>query len=168
MSHRERSAQETAYLVKGLRLRDSTHSTIFVNTKYRLHRTRMLRKESVLKNDLEYNDDDFCSDIHDKYSRRPIELEKLCLAEFAQHWKVKPNVKLDDLQDKDDNQTTSDSDTPNIHIDRNEYTLMGTRTVIKKRKNFACLQTSYISHIEQEEEYYYSLLLLYIPFREEN
>ncbi len=49
----------------------------------------MVKKE-CLKNDddQEFLDEDFASDIHDKYKRRPNALEDLCLAEFAQWWKV--------------------------------------------------------------------------------
>lgn len=172
-AYRERSAQEAAYLVVGLRLKGSTHSTVFVNTKHRLHRTRMLRRECITNEEAEYNDSDYLSDIHDKYSIRPEALEELCLAEFAQHWKVKPKTNDDKLADKEDNQTTSDSDvevTESVNKKtkaHQTYNLMNSRIEIQKRKNFACLKTSFIHHIEEEEEYYYSLVLLYFPFRVE-
>ena len=37
----------------------------------------------------EFDEDDFCSDIFDKYCNRPIQLEILCLHQFASCWKVK-------------------------------------------------------------------------------
>jgi hypothetical protein len=75
-----------------LKLRDSSRSTVFVNTKPALHRTWLVRKESLLNQ--EFDEEDFCSDIFDKYFNRPIVLESLCLHEFASFWKVKLKKKL--------------------------------------------------------------------------
>ena len=49
-----------------------------------------------------------------------------------------------------------------------EYCLLNSRTIIYKRASFACLKTPFISHIEEPEAYYYSLILLYMPFRDED
>ena len=42
---------------------------------------KILRKESLLN--VEFDEDDFCSDIFDKYSNRSVMLENLCLHEFS-------------------------------------------------------------------------------------
>ena len=73
--NRERSAQEAAYVICGLDLRGATGSTIFVNTKPAGDRTRVVRKECLLNE--EYAEDDFCSDIYDKYTKRPYSLQSI-------------------------------------------------------------------------------------------
>ena len=49
-----------------------------------------------------------------------------------------------------------------------ELTLLNSRTIICKRVRPAVLKTPYISHIENPDQYYYSLLLMYFPFRNES
>lgn len=43
-----------------------------------------------------------------------------------------------------------------------------TRTYIIKRKKPAVIKTPFISHVSNPDAYYYSLILLYLPFRIEN
>lgn len=161
MSHRERSAQEAAFLVTGLALRGSNHTTVFVNTHDKLKRTRILRKECINNFDKDYEETDFASDIHDKYARRPLELEACCLAEFAQYWKIKPQPKNRDNLEDDTSDIEGD-------IQSEQLTLLNSRTIICKRLKPAVLKTPYISHIKNPDEYYYSLILLYFPFRDES
>jgi hypothetical protein len=180
MSHRERSAQEAAYILCGLRLRGASRDTIFINTKPKLARTRMLKRESF--NNENYEDDDFCSDIFEKYEKRPIELEEICLAEFATKWRILPKnatkqEKLNqDDQDNDallnENENNLDEDSENkcnnTEFGKNKiFYLIGSTIPIKLRKNEAILKTPMFSLNDDKEQYYYSLLVLYLPFRKE-
>ena len=161
MSHRERSAQEAAFLVTGLALKGSNTKTVFVNTHDKLKRTRILRKECINNFDKVYEADDFASDIHDKYVRRPLVLEDSCLAEFAQYWRTKQPTKIKaNLEEQ-----SSESEDENVN---EELTLLNSRTIIVKRRNLAVLKTPFHSHIRNPDDYYYSLILLYFPFRDES
>ena len=51
MKHRERSGQEAAYIIAGLPLKGCSRTTIFVNSRYPINRTRMIRKECVGQTD---------------------------------------------------------------------------------------------------------------------
>ena len=63
-SHRVRSGQETAYVTVSLPLRGSTHSTVFVNTRGRDKRNRILRKECINNDEqTEFSESDFASDM---------------------------------------------------------------------------------------------------------
>ena len=171
-SHRVRSGQETAYVTVSLPLRGSTHSTVFVNTRGRDKRNRILRKECINNDEqTEFSESDFASDIFDKYARRPHELESISLAEFAQLWVVRPNAKFKDTLEDSEGEEGEELEVPSVVKTRKravEYCLLNSRTIIYKRASFACLKTPFISHIEEPEAYYYSLILLYMPFRDED
>ena len=65
MSHRERSAQEAAYVLCGLKLKCCSRSCVLnTNTKPRNERTRMLKVECIDEEEIE--DEHLCSDIFDK------------------------------------------------------------------------------------------------------
>ena len=106
MTHRQVSASEAVYrLFRHLQMKCSTIKTIFVSTAFPDERTSFYRNVKDNKND---EDEDVASDseneedqgqlvsikgykgkfkktesIHTKYSMRPKELEKICLAQFA-------------------------------------------------------------------------------------
>ncbi len=162
MAHRERSAQENAYLVCNLPFRGSSHSTVYVNTRSKEARTRMLKKECIAQQDHVFNEEDFTSDIYDKYVRRPLVLENICLSEFAQWWRIKP------YGNKNNNlEYSSESEDEESGYISEQACLLESRTIIIKRNKAAIVKTPFISNIEQPEEYYYSLILLYFPFRDE-
>ena len=58
----------------------------------------------------------------------------------------------------------SDSD---VEFSNENETLLNSNIGIVKRKKAAIVKTPFISPVEQPEEYYYSLILLYYPFRNE-
>ena len=160
LKNRERSAQEASYVICGLPLRGSSRSTVFINTKPALQRTRSVRKECVMNE--EFDETDFCSDIYDKYTKRPIILENICLHQFAAEWVVasKKNTHNDD----DDNE----DETPEENITEETLQLIASKLQIKKRERPAVIKVPHISINDNPSEYYYSLLLLYTPFRNEN
>ena len=168
ITSRERSAQEAAYILAGLRLRGSSRSTVFVNTNFSDKRSRMLKKESVLNHI--YSEDDFTSDIFDKYRRRPDELENICLTEFATEYrliyKTKENKKLneDDIEEI----CNDDVDGDEFFSELFENKVENSKIQITKKKIKSVIKTPYFSFRENTSEYFYSLLFLYLPFREES
>jgi hypothetical protein len=73
LRNRERRAQEASYVIcglRGLQLRGSSRTTVFINTKPALQLTRSVRKECVMNE--EFDESNFCSDIYDV--NKPIEV----------------------------------------------------------------------------------------------
>lgn len=165
MAKRERSGQEVACLCCGLPLKGSNHTCVFVNTHDSGNRVRVLKKDCLKDEHEPLQDRDFASDIHDKYHRRPVELEELCLAEFAQWWKFdfsNNNIKRAEELEDDSSISEEEGDLPIATL-----RLQNSRTALIRRRKPAVVKSPYISHIEDPEAYYYSLLLLYFPFRNE-
>jgi hypothetical protein len=161
IKNRERSAQEAAYVLCSLKLRESSRSTVFINTKPPQHRTRLVRKESLLNT--EFDEEDFCSDIFDKYTSRPLSLENLCLHQFASEYKIKPKKKSN-FDDENEDCSEEDEELENLSLK-----LLNSQINIQKRKKAAVIKTPHVCINDNQSEYYYSLLVLYVPFRiEEN
>jgi hypothetical protein len=165
MANRERSAQEAAYITCGLKLQGSSRTTIFVNTRPKTERTRMVKKECINNEVLDENS--FCSDIYDKYCNRPDELNDICLYEFVTEYSINYVKKQEDEDPLGDEMDVEDETSQNV--DQNKYFIKGSSNIIvSKRKKLAALKSPYINIVEEEDEYYYSLMLLYLPFRNEN
>ena len=158
IKNRERSAQEAAYIICSLLLRESSRATVFVNTRPSMHRTRLVRNECLLNTEFEEND--FCSDIFDKYTKRPIVLENLCLHKFASFWKVKTIKKVNYDDENEDENIEED-------VEALTHKLIDSQITIQKRKKPAVVKTPHVSVSDNASEYYYSLLILYVPFRVE-
>lgn len=161
IKNRERSAQEAAYVLCSLKLRESSRSTVFVNTKPPQHRTRLVRKESLLNT--EFDEEDFCSDIFDKYTSRPIVLENLCLHQFASEYKVKPK-KTNSFDDENEDCSEEEEEVTELL----SLKLLNSQIHIQKRKKAAVIKTPHVCINDNQSEYYYSLLVLYVPFRNED
>ena len=121
----------------------------------------------------EYDSSDFCENIFDKYSKRPTDLENICLAEYATEYenvKTKNNLNDSDTNSDDDDDLDVQLNCIESHnkANRKTYKLLNSNLSIRKRIKSAVLKIPYLSIIEDETEYYYSLLVLYFPFRIES
>ncbi len=86
-------------------------------------------------------DDCFDDNIIDVYRKRPVVLEKLTLFQFASWYEKRP-------------------------LERNpKFVLLDSSGSLHKRRRAMCLRTSNLSM--NTDDYYYSLLLLHLPHREE-
>ena len=93
------SAQEACYHVLSLPLSLMSRSTVFINTSPPDERVRMLKSVNDLQNELEVNpdsDDIFLPNILEKYARRAVRFENICLADFACNLPLKLRNKVDD------------------------------------------------------------------------
>lgn len=163
MKNRERSAQEAAFILCGLRLKACSRTTVFINAVLPKKRTRLVRKERIYNS--EYEDDDFCQNIFDKYEKRSPLLENISLAEFASEYEFCKFV-----QENPDTDSDSNNDEFLISdeiFDSNNRQIFNQITV-RKRIKTAVLKTPYITLADDPNEYYYQLLLLYFPFRDES
>ena len=83
LTHREVSAQEAAYRILSLPMKQLSRTVVFVDTNPRSDRVAVLKDYDALK---ELDDDDpnvFHKSLIDRYVHRPQSLESMCLAEFA-------------------------------------------------------------------------------------
>ena len=153
--HRQLSGQEAAYRLCHLPLKDSSRKVVFVNTVPPEKRTRILKNRSEL---LELDDMDtnlFQPGLFNRYAARPQEdeFEKMTLAHFS--------VWYDSVYRDDTPKGSSGR-----HI-QPRFKLQGNLGWIKLRTKQACLRTPIMTPQSHGDEYYYSLLLLYIPWRRE-
>jgi hypothetical protein len=171
MTQREVSAQEAAFRLTHLYLRKSSRSTVFVPTFQPENRVRMLRKESLYDEEPQ-----FCKNIIDRYMSRPnsvtdggINLEDISLFEFASYYQAttKPTLLIpaafndDDLEEFGEDIATEISST-------GPYKLLNNLGNIMRRNRACVIKCPNFNPISDHENYYYSLILLYYPFREEN
>ena len=90
LTHRELSAQEAAYRLCHLSLKENSRKVVFVNTCRPEKRTRLLKSKSEL---LELEDDSsdiFAPGIFDRYASRPdtAQFASMTLAHFAVWYEV--------------------------------------------------------------------------------
>jgi len=167
MKNRERSAQEAAYILCGLRLKACSRTTVFVNAIFPKKRTRLVRKERICNS--EYDDEDFCQNIFEKYEKRSPLLENISLAEFAAEYEfckfTKENPDTD--SDSNDDEFLNDDEIFDSN-NRQIYNQIGSKITVRKRLKPAVLKTPYLTLADDPDEYYYQLLVLYFPFREES
>jgi hypothetical protein len=167
MKNRERSAQEAAYILCGLRLKACSRTTVFVNAVLPNKRTRLVRKERILNNN--YEEEDYCENLFDKYEKRSQLLEHVSLAEFASEYEFckyeRENPDTDSDSNNDEFLTLNDVFDNN---NRQIFQQIGSRLTVRKRLKTAVLKTPYITLADDPNEYYYQLLVLYFPFRDES
>ena len=157
-------APEAAMRILSLPLIKKSRKVVFVNGNESHNRVALPKSQEVLQ--LMDNDDDdvLTSSIHDKYSRRPSDLHSMCLAMFAVSYDTStrpddPNIELD--MDTDVNGDT-DTDIPTTNRIK-----LSNGKIMYKRKRLAILRVKRFKHETQPQEYYYSRLLLFYPWRNE-
>ena len=153
LTHRELSAQEAAYRLCHLPLKENSRKVIFLNTARPEKRTRLLKSRSDL---LELDDDSsdiFIPGIFDRYASRPAteEFEGMTLAHFSVWY---------DLDTRSDGTVQDTVMQPRIQLQND----LGW---VRLRRKQACLRIPVQTPESHGDDYYYSLLLLYIPWRKE-
>ena len=149
LTHRELSAQEAAYRLYHLPLKENSRKVVFLNTARPEKRTRLLKSRSEL---LELEDDSSCifaPGIFDRYASRPDtpEFASMTLAHFAVWYDVDTRGvgKAGNGPAQPRNQLQNDMGW--VHL----------------RRKQACLRIPIQTVESYGDDYYYSLLLLYIP-----
>lgn len=79
----EVSAQEAAWTLLRLTMTHSSRNVIYLNTSPSNERTRIIRRREQLERLDSDSNDIFESGIIDKYQKRPLEMNNICLADFA-------------------------------------------------------------------------------------
>lgn len=97
------SAQEVAYRILGLPLHFSNFTNIWIPSGFPETRIRILKAKEKLQTLNDDKEDIFATNIIDRYSARPSEVQQLCLADFAMWYTVsnQSNDDSDEIQDKE-------------------------------------------------------------------
>ena len=83
LDHREVSAQEAADRILPLPMKSTDRAIVFVDTNTKKERIGVL-KNSAQINELDDNDCNvFCKNLLDRHQHRPLQLQNMCLAQFA-------------------------------------------------------------------------------------
>jgi hypothetical protein len=158
MNKREVGAPEAAFRLCHLSLRKSSRGTVFIPTWKPEKRIRIVFKESLGEENVKFG-----MNIIERYSFRPSDLRFLSLFEFAAHYRP---IAKDDDDDFDEGMIVDEEvEEPIIRLKDQNGRCKGRMT---KRKIPAIVKYPNLDPIENKAEYYYSLILLYLPFCEEN
>ena len=118
----------------------------------------MVNKESLKKGEAE-----FYLNVIDRYVSRPktLQFESICLYEFAATYQPAYTREYDENSDLEE-------EFPEETEAIRKFKLINNKGQIKARTVPAVVRYIYFNPLEDPEKYYYALLLLYLPFREEN
>ena len=154
LTHREMSAQEAAYRLCHLPLKENSRKVVFLNTSRPEKRTRLLKSRSDLLQLEDDSSDIFIPGIFDRYASRPItaEFEAMTFAHFAVWYDL--------------DTTRGDATEPTSGRQPRAQLQNGLGWVRLRRKQ-ACLRIPVQTVESHGDDYYYSLLLLYVPWRRE-
>ena len=157
LSHRELSAQEAAYRLCHLPLKESIRKVVFVNTVRPEKRTRLVKSRAELFELGDENTAIFQTGLFDRYAARPKEddFEEMTLTHFSVWYDTIPR---EDSWKRDDYTGPGRRSQP-------RYKLQDNMGWIKLRTKQACLCTPVMMPSSHGDDYYYSLMLLYIPWR---
>ena len=156
LSHRQLSQQEAAFLVAGLHLKGSSHATVFVSAIPKRQRTRLVRPSNQLRELDDRDTNVFMHGLIDRYAARPAgePFDSMTLAHFAVWYNT-----FSGSWDDDQNEPTSGR-LPRFQLQNG----MGS---IAQRQRQACLRVPVMTPESHGDNYYYHLLLLYLPWRQE-
>ena len=160
LSNREVSAQEAAYRLLSLPLKLSSRKFVFVNTSPKDRRVSVLKPPILLENMTNDNEDLFCTSLLDRYGARPVQLEDLCLPQFAANYRTS----YDGRDDADD--AHPDSDDEDTDSTSHRINLQNGLGHMNKRKRPCVIRFHRIR--ENGEEKYRCLIMLYYPWRDED
>ena len=162
LTHREVSAQEAAYRILSIPMKQLSRSVVYVDTNPKHERIAVLKDKTTL--DKLDNDDTnvFQKSLIDRYQHRPNELCSMSLAEFAATY-------VTNYQCKDDNECDvlptcdSDSDTASTQIQ-----LTDGFGKMNKRKREAVIRFRRYNKDAEPSNWYRAKLMLYYPWYDEH
>ncbi|XP_033725275.1 uncharacterized protein LOC117315237 [Pecten maximus] len=169
----EVSAQEAAYLTLQLPLTKSSRDVVFINTSEASERTFLLKQKDVLEELSPQSTDIESDNVVKRYSKRPKQLQTMCLADYVSELDITYPIKKKDQKEEnnDDDIIMSDSDTEDetITISENWTTLnMPNGIVFKRRTNRKIIRYVRYNAKTDPENHYREKLLLFLPWRKED
>jgi len=162
LNHREMSAQEAVYHALSLPLKMSSTQILFVPSDPPQDRLLLLKPLSQIDAMDDDDEDIYMGNLIEKYAARPVELANMCYAEFAATYTY------------DTSKSTSMDHQFNIHLEDisddkpKKIKLLNELGYMRARSKIAIIRTHRHSQTKNPEKYFYSKLLLYYPWMNEN
>ena len=164
LTHREVSAQEVAYRLLSLPMKQLSRSVVFVDTNPKSERVAVLKNNASLEKLHDDNTNVFQKSLIDRYQHRPAELQSMCLAEFAATY-------VTDYRHKDDGDDGIENDVlPSDNPDSkpSHITLTDGFGKMYKRKKEAVIRFRRYNKDAEPSNWYRAKLMLYFPWYSEN
>ena len=174
----EVSAQEAVYLDLQIPLTKCTRDIVFVNTSVPEERIFLLKPKAAL-DELPAESTDVESDnIIQRYSKRPKQLSKYCLADYVSKVDIiypkgnKVPEKVNDKNDDDQGDSSSSNESEDSLDDDNSQgsdLLYKTKNGIKYKKRKVPRIIRYVKYNKKKdpENYFREQLMLFVPWRNE-
>ena len=158
LTHREVSAQEAAYRILSIPMKQLSRSVVFVDTNPKNERIAVLKNSQALE---QLDDDDvdvFQKSLIDRYQHRPQDIQSMCLAEFAATY-------VTNYQKEDDGDALPpvESETTSSRI-----TLTGGFGKMNKRKREAVIRFRRYNKDAEPSNWFRAKLMLYLPWYDED
>ena len=148
LKNRQVSAQEAAFRLSNLKLIQCSRSVVFLNTRPQAKRFKMLKPLNEIESMDDAETDIFLHNIIDYYSARPSSMETMSLHYFASWYKKCPPPVRQSARSLE-----------RLYVEK--YNIW-----IRKRKSSVVIR--FPSFSISNDDYYFTLLMLLLPFRSEN
>ena len=170
LNHRELSAQEAAYRILSLPLKQLSRTVVFVNTSPKEDRVTMLKPSSQLNQMEDDSENIYLTSLIDRYAARPDSLDSLCLAEFAANYSHKASGEGDEDFEEDDI-LPSLKEVEELEVEgvrrHARIKLKNGLGTMRKRTRQAIIRFHKFNIEKEPEKLYRSKLMLYMPWRDE-
>ena len=168
LTKREISTHEAIKRVLSLPMRTSNIDVIYLDTGLKKNRTRILKPQNML--DMMDPEDTkvYATNIIERYTKRPDELEKLCYADFATNYISKKADEVPVESDDIKSYTMPVSAIDEVEHSSNVIVLKDELGKMRKRTRPCVMRYHKISKMKDPEQYHMKLLQLYMPWRDED
>ena len=178
----EVSAQEAVYLDLQIPLTKCTRDIVFINTSTTAERVFLLKPKSVLDELPAESTDIESSNVIQRYSKRPKQLSKFCLADYVSKVDViypkgdKLPEKFEEKNEDEIDESSSSDENENCLQDENNANDSHTSVLLYEAKNGTKYKKRKVPRIiryvrynkkNDSENYYREQLMLFIPWRNE-
>ena len=165
LNHRELSAQEAAYRILSLPLKQLSRTVVFINTSPKQDRVTMLKPTRQLNQMEDESENIYLTSLIDRYAARPDSLDSLCLAEFAANYSYTASSGGDeDVEACDVLPSPEEVEGARKHTRIKLKNGLGT---MYKRTRQAIIRFHKFNIEKEAEKLYRSKLMLYMPWRDE-
>ena len=178
----EVSAQEAVYLDLQIPLTKCTRDIVFINNSTTAERVFLLKPKSVLDELPAESTDIESSNVIQRYSKRPIQLSKFCLADYVSKVDViypkgdKLPEKFEEKNEDEIDESSSSDENENCLQDENNANDSHTSVLLYEAKNGTKYKKRKVPRIiryvrynkkNDSENYYREQLMLFIPWQNE-
>lgn len=162
LKERQVSACECVYRLAHLEMRDSSRKTVFLNNRKPEQRFRMIQFDDGGRAS------GYAKSIFDRYERRPAstsecDFDNMSLIEFAMRCEAHYTKRQDDEDGADNDAYEAEVEVTT----RRKLITLTDNTKMAVRNTPAIVRDPYFIAANDPENYYYSLLLQYMPYRRE-